>query len=642
MIQATNLSKLFPFYLCFDQDGIITQEGSDWAYYGESILGRAMDDCFTFKQPKIKSLSYSSLKSFDSAIFLLIDKRSQLEYRFQLVCESDEYFFCGGLSLSSNHLWDENNIEFHRFSPHDVTGDYLVFKNTLEMLRLELKSSGDLVHKYQNEAYERKRSEHILTTLINSLPTPIAISKKNGEIFRSNLHFDNYFATLDNINNLRNHSTEFYHNEDGILHTIIQNENKSIHLKWSNSKDHVSGLQLWASSDITHLIQQQDELLIAYEKASESEKSKTRFFANMSHELRTPFNGILGVSELLLDSCTEPHHIDQLQIINTSCQSLLRIVNDILDLSKLDSDKLEYENASFDLKILVESVIELMGSYPHSERTKLTSSIDSNLPLFLKGDEHRIKQVLFNLISNGLKFTKEGHVSLSVQSHDQFVRYIVEDTGIGMSEGQLEAAFDSFSQASLEISRRYGGTGLGLNISRKMIVGMGGNISVRSQLGKGTQFVIDLPLVHGQVPPQVAQENQINPHWLQSKVLIVDDNSTNLKVLSLILKNVGVHCTEFLSGIDLIAYLQDNQAEASLIILDIQMPVLDGQEVFRIIRNNDLVHHSVPVIAVTANAFDEDIQSYLTAGFDQVLSKPISKKSVVSCLNDILRHPPCD
>jgi CheY-like chemotaxis protein len=105
---------------------------------------------------------------------------------------------------------------------------------------------------------------------------------------------------------------------------------------------------------------------------------------------------------------------------------------------------------------------------------------------------------------------------------------------------------------------------------------------------------------------------------------------------------VGVHCTEFLSGIDLIAYLQDNQAEASLIILDIQMPVLDGQEVFRIIRNNDLVHHSVPVIAVTANAFDEDIQSYLTAGFDQVLSKPISKKSVVSCLNDILRHPPCD
>lgn len=387
-----------------------------------------------------------------------------------------------------------------------------------------------------------------------------------------------------------------------------------------------------------------EEVRIEKERVEKLAKSKSEFLANMSHEIRTPMNGILGMVSILSDSDLSEKQRKMLETIDSCGESLLTILNDILDLSKVEVGTIEFENKFHSLENLVHSIHFLFNSNAKNKGIEYECHIENikDVPDLIKTDITRLKQILINFISNAIKFTSEGRVDFIIRCKElenslyQF-EFEVRDTGIGIEKDSISKLFDSFTQADSSITRKYGGTGLGLAISKKLSDLMGGEIVVESEVGKGSTFKLRINLEGKEDFPEESIIEEIDTKESNSKldILIVEDNDINIKVLKMVLKNFNEDCDISKNG--QLAVEATTNKEYDLIFMDMQMPVMDGISATKIIRTLDK-GKTPRIYALTANAFEDDRKRCIEAGMNGFLTKPIRSEKVFEVLSEVRKE----
>ena len=377
--------------------------------------------------------------------------------------------------------------------------------------------------------------------------------------------------------------------------------------------------------DLAALVIDELEFRSASKRAFQANQTKTKFIANMSHEIRTPMNVIMGFANMLADSKLDVVQKEHVINIQKSSEALLDIINDILDISKIEAGKMELENISFNLRQLIDDIVSLFSPKAAEKFLLLLSEFSANFPTQFIGDPSRLRQILINLVSNAIKFTEEGHVKISAHfdAKDGLLRLAVEDTGTGIKQENISKIFEDFSQEDMSTSRQYGGTGLGLAISRRLLEMMGGELKVTSEIGKGSKFAFALKL------PVDSAETKATPintpaqnATITAKILVVDDTEFNLQVARHILEKIGCTVTTAQSGQEAIDILAKKYFD--IVFMDVQMPDMDGRETTRRIRHRERTKEKKQlIIAMTASALNEDKAACLECGMDDFISKPI-------------------
>ncbi len=381
---------------------------------------------------------------------------------------------------------------------------------------------------------------------------------------------------------------------------------------------------------------QAEALLKAKELAEDTTMKKSAFLANMSHEIRTPMNGVLGMLDLLRDTKLTPTQLNWVETAHRSGETLLEIINDILDFSKLESGKFEVEQVDFNLVDLVEDICALLANRAHVKGLELNCLVPIPMPLLWRGDPMRIRQVLTNLIGNAVKFTEQGEVSVSISQPTvtNGLRFEVRDTGIGISAEAQVCLFNPFSQADSATSRLYGGSGLGLSISKKLVEFMEGAIGVDSASGKGSCFWCTLPLT-----PSDGDDTLPLPYDLSGKrTLIVDDNTTNRHILSTYLSRWGLVVSEANNGSAALMHLQTSALQGvayDLILLDMQMPVMDGLTLAKCLAQIPTLA-TIPVILLSS-ADQLELADYQGTGIVQRLLKPVRQMQLYDAMVNTLQ-----
>jgi len=365
--------------------------------------------------------------------------------------------------------------------------------------------------------------------------------------------------------------------------------------------------------------QAEERIVEEKERAEEAARTKGQFLANMSHELRTPLNAVLGLTDLTLRTDLSGEQKKNLKRVKEQAYALLDMVEDVLDVSRMEAARMEIMVAPFDLRVLLEEMVGYYRARAESKKLKVDLQLDDDLPAQVRGDAALVKKVLGNLLDNAVKFTDAGSISVRVEADPRAgLVFAVEDTGIGIPPNQLEHIFDAFSQVDSSTTRRHGGSGLGLAICRQITEAMGGEISVESRPGRGTCFKVWLPFAEART-----EDRKANGH----RILAVEDDEVGRELVETILQAAGYLVDTVVDGQSAVEAVGARAYD--LVLMDVQMPGLDGLGATRRIRSGEPEGRRVPIVAITAYALEEERQRCLDAGMDDFITKPIESESLV-------------
>ncbi|MBA85961.1 MAG: hybrid sensor histidine kinase/response regulator [Rhodobacteraceae bacterium] len=384
--------------------------------------------------------------------------------------------------------------------------------------------------------------------------------------------------------------------------------------------------------DITQAREHAQQLAEAKIEAEEGARAKSRFLATMSHEIRTPMNGVIGMADLLCDADLPQEYLGYAKTIRNSAEALLSILNDILDLSKLEAGRVELNPVDFAPAACFEGVTRLLR--PQAKTKDLTLELTfPHPPDLVWGDDTRLRQVLLNVIGNAIKFTENGGVFVDVEAQNSPTGYLlhirIRDTGIGIPEDRLDHIFDPFAQADADTTRRFGGTGLGLSISRKLMEAMGGSISVSSAPGQGSCFCLEMPVEAARLLPKAGHKARAQDLTAGLKVLVAEDNNTNRLIIKKFFQNAPIDLHFAHDGEEAVQKTAEHKPD--IIFMDMSMPVMDGLAATRTIRASN--GPQPQIVALTANGFASDRRACVEAGMDGFLTKPVRKAELLQCLS---------
>lgn len=390
--------------------------------------------------------------------------------------------------------------------------------------------------------------------------------------------------------------------------------------------------------DITEFKKMEAELVNAKEASEKSNQAKTMFLANISHEIRTPINGIIGMTNLLRYTALDEEQKKYLNNIKYSCDILLKIINDVLDFTRLESDKVVIENRKFELQVMVNNIYQIYEYRAMEKNLKFTVGIDEKIGRFILGDYVRLQQVITNFIGNALKFTHDGEIAFQIELLNREgkaldLRFSVKDTGIGISKNRQREIFEVFNQGDVSYGV-YGGTGLGLTISKKLIEAMGGKLWIQSEIGKGSIFGFDIRLL--EVIEPIREDFEVAQYDIDQdfvlNILVIEDDKINRLYMQKLLNGILKNKTELVENgkLGLRAF---RQSHFDCIIVDGRMPIMTGLEVIEYLRKK--YKSKVPIVAMSADVYDEDIKRYLEAGANYCIQKPINEPKLVEILNEI-------
>lgn len=390
-------------------------------------------------------------------------------------------------------------------------------------------------------------------------------------------------------------------------------------------------------SDITLRKQMEREMIEAREQALKLSQAKEMFLSVMSHEIRTPLNAVIGMTHLLLDNDPQPSQLEDLNILRFSGDNLLHIINDILDFNKIETGNVELEEKPFDLRLLASNIVSSLQANVKKNHNNLNLLFDTTVPTQLCGDKNRLYQILMNFLSNAIKFTDNGFVTLNINllAEDEqgcLIKFVIEDTGIGIPKDKHDYIFETFKQANTDISKKYGGSGLGLAITKKLLNMHNARIEVDSVEGEGTSFSFEIEFKKVKESVDLKGSLPDLTVFAGKKILVVDDNEINIMIIRRILTKWGLVVDSATDGFE--ALERVDKENYDLLFMDIKMPGIDGFETTRLIRNKDL-SRELPIIALTASTLKNDYDQFQESGMDGHVLKPFNPEEIKIMLSDI-------
>jgi len=551
--------------------------------------------------------------------------------------ELNERRFKGIAEISSDWFWEtDSDLRFSWFSErfYDVTGIQpasFMGKTRDEALQI-------------NHGQLPKKQKAIWEDHLNCLKRQERFNDFRYSVQREN--GDEIWVSINGKPIYDESGTFLGYQGSGRIVTTEEKTKIALQSKEGEMQSYIEELEIsrqYLERNTSEIAQLAEEYSVAKERAEASEKSKSEFLASMSHEIRTPMTGVMGFADLLLDSELKAEDRDKVLKIKFATQSLLTIINDILDLSKLEAGRLEIENLDFHIQRAVDEAVDLVRERARMKGLHVVIKHDGNVPAGINSDPTRCRQVLINLIGNAVKFTRQGGITV----HSQFlndnvspmVKFSIEDTGIGISYENQKKLFQDFSQADASASRGFEGTGLGLSISKRLVELMGGKIGVQSEVGKGSKFWFTLPYRPASEDVSFVERRTVSRDFVATRslhVLVAEDNSLNQKIIEATLSRYG-HVAEIAeNGSEALEALAIQNFD--LILMDVRMPEMSGTDATRAIRSTNNESRKIPIIALTADAMEEHIRTYLEAGMDACVTKPIDRAQLFLAINEVLNE----